>query len=140
MFNGRTNTATTHSSPSHEPVPLPPPMASLRRKSDSSNLRAYRPALKAKTIRNPPPCVDSTQPRETSPKLSTSGEETAGEETHFAGSEEGNWVNGNVPSVPIPFSIPIVDDSPLMKWIDEEEENQEDLLEIEYHPTRVSNV
>ncbi|KAE9403000.1 hypothetical protein BT96DRAFT_917798 [Gymnopus androsaceus JB14] len=133
--------ATTRSSPSHEPVPLPPTMASLRRKSDSSNLRAYRPAPKAKAVRKPPPRVDSTQPRETSPEPSTSGEETAGEETHFAVSEEGNWVNGNVPSVPIPISIPIVDDSSLAEWIDEdEEEDEEDLLELEYHPTYVSNV
>ncbi|KAF9074678.1 hypothetical protein BDP27DRAFT_1213767 [Rhodocollybia butyracea] len=132
------DTVTTRSSPSHEPVPLPPPpMASLRRKSDSANLRAYRPAP-TKPGRKPPPRVDSTQPRETSPEPSTSGEETAGEETtHFAVSEEGNWVNGSATVIP----IPIVDDSSLDEWIDEdEEEDEEDLLELEYHPTYVTNV
>ncbi|KAJ4467865.1 hypothetical protein J3R30DRAFT_3832464 [Lentinula aciculospora] len=132
---------TTQSSPSHEPIPLPPPMVGLRRKSDSLNLRAYRPAQK--TNRKPPPRVDSTQPRETSPEPSTSGEETAGEETHFAVSEEGSWVNGNAMAIPIPIPIPtpIVDDTSSAEWVDEdEEEDEEDLLELEYHPTYVNNV
>ncbi|KAJ3782779.1 hypothetical protein GGU10DRAFT_274890 [Lentinula aff. detonsa] len=130
---------TTQSSPSHEPIPLPsPPMIGLRRKSDLSNLRAYRPA--PKTNRKPPPRVDSTQPRETSPEPSTSGEETAGEETHFAISES-SWVNGNATAVPIPIPIPIVDDTSSAEWVDEdEEEDEEDLLELEYHPTYVNNV
>ncbi|KAJ3872784.1 hypothetical protein F5051DRAFT_144490 [Lentinula edodes] len=137
------DTVTRQSSPSHEPIPLPPhpPMVSLRRKSDSSNLRAYRPAPKAN--RKPPPRVDSTQPRETSPEPSTSGEETAGEDTRFAVSEEGNWVNGTASAIPIPIPIPIpiVDDTSSAEWVDEdEEEDEEDLLELEYHPTYVNNV
>ncbi|KAE9386464.1 hypothetical protein BT96DRAFT_1084477 [Gymnopus androsaceus JB14] len=64
-----------------------------------------------------------------------------GRRNGFAVYVEGNWANGNVPSVPIPISIPIVDDSSLAEWTDEdEEEDQEDFLEIEYHPTCISNV
>ncbi|KAJ3972336.1 hypothetical protein EV361DRAFT_148691 [Lentinula raphanica] len=132
---------TTQSSPSHEPIPLPPPppMIGLRRKSDTSNLRAYRPAP-TKANRKPPPRVDSTQPRETSPEPSTSGEETAGEETHFTVSE-GSWVNGNATAITIPISTTIVDDTSPAEWVDEdEEEDEEDLLELEYHPTYVNNV
>jgi hypothetical protein len=71
--------------------------------------------------------VESTQPRETSPEPSSSGEETAGEERYEV-PEEGNWVNGIVR-----------DDSG--DWIDEEDEgDEEDLLELEYHPSYVSNV
>jgi hypothetical protein len=61
--------------------------------------------------------------------LTTSGEETAGEE-HFAVAEEGIWVNGGVNVLP-------ADDN--KDWIDEEEDD-DDLLEIEYHPSYVSNV
>jgi len=73
----------------------------------------------------PPPRVESTQPRETSPEPSSSGEETAGEDSYQT--TEGNWPNG------------LVDDS--ADWIDEDAEpDEDDLLELEYHPTFVNSV
>jgi hypothetical protein len=113
------------SSPSHEPIalPSPPPMVS-KKKSPQSGMRRHL------SNRKPPPRVESTQPRETSPELTTSsGEETAGEE-RFAVPDEGIWVNGAV------AILPADDDK---DWIDEDEDD-EDLLELEYHPGYVSNV
>lgn len=117
-------TTSLQSSPSHEPIQLPlPPVRGrgLKRRDRSTNLRPQPADRKA------PPRVESTQPRETSPEPSSSGEETAGEERYEV-PEEGNWVNGIVR-----------DDSG--DWIDEEDEgDEEDLLELEYHPSYVSNV
>ncbi|KAG5645290.1 hypothetical protein DXG03_006592 [Asterophora parasitica] len=98
------------SSPSHEPIalPTPPPMIGVKNSARPAILRRNR------SNRKPPPRVDSTQPRETSPELSLSGEETAGEE-HFAVADNND------------------------EWIDEEDDD-EDLLELEYHPNYVSNV
>ena len=95
------------------------------------------------STRKPPPRVDSTQPRETSPEPSSSGEETAGEERFSVAPPEvinnghGNhhhWpINGNG------ANVPTADDDP--DWIDEQEEGDEDdLLELEYHPNYISNV
>ncbi|ESK91324.1 hypothetical protein Moror_2787 [Moniliophthora roreri MCA 2997] len=125
------DTATQRSSPSHEPIdlPAPPPQIGLRKKVHSVNLRARS------TIRKPPPRVDSTQPRDTSPEPSTSGEETAGEE-HYAVTEEGSWVNGNAPAVT--HTLQEDDDS---EWVDEDwDDDEDDLLELEYHPSFVNNI
>jgi hypothetical protein len=119
------------SSPSHEPLSLPPPppppplhvrgRGSLKRRERSMNLRNHV----RRTTAQPPPRVESTQPRETSPEPSSSGEETAGEDRYHAG-EDGHWVNG-------------VDDS--SDWIEEDAEpDDEDLLELEYHPSFINNV
>jgi hypothetical protein len=116
------------SSPSHEPISLPPPppmrgKGSLKRRERSGNLRTH--VVRGKV--QPPPRVESTQPRETSPEPSSSGEETAGEDRYQI-TEEGNWVNGAG-----------VDDT--ADWIDEDAEaDEDDLLELEYHPTFVNNV
>lgn len=140
------------SSPSHEPISLPaPPSVGLKKKDAKANLR------RANSIgtRKPPPRVDSTQPRETSPEPSSSGESTAGGEDitshqrqfalggedmtshqrQFALPEEGNWVNGSV----IPTRI--LRDDDLGDWVDEDDEgDEEDLLELEFHPSYVGNV
>lgn len=115
-----------HSSPSHEPVALPtPPMLGLKKKDRFKTLRPQT------ITRKPPPRVESTQPRETSPEPSSSGEETAGEE-HFAVVEERTWSNGAT-------AISVPDDHD--DWIDEDDDGDEDdLLELEYHPLFVSNV
>ncbi|KAF8173818.1 hypothetical protein K438DRAFT_1610529 [Mycena galopus ATCC 62051] len=121
---GRQDMHSLQSSPSHEPVALPiPPTVGLRKKPVSMRMQV--------TSRKPPPRVESTQPRST-PEPESSGEETAGEEEpRIAVSEEGNWVGA---------SVPILDPSEA-DWVDEEdEEDGEDLLELEYHPTFVSNV
>jgi hypothetical protein len=117
------------SSPSHEPLSLPPPppshvrgRGSLKRRERSMNLRNQ---VRRTTVQ-PPARVESTQPRETSPEPS-SGEETAGEDRYHA-EEDSHWVNGVD-----------VDDS--ADWIEEDpESDDEDLLELEYHPSFVSNV
>lgn len=117
-------TMSLQSSPSHEPIALSTPPPILPKKKSPQNGLKRRPSN-----RKPPPRVESTQPRETSPELTSSGEETAGEE-HFAVAEEGIWVNGAVDVLP-------ADDN--KDWIDEEEED-DDLLELEYHPNYVSNI
>ncbi|KAJ7123190.1 hypothetical protein C8R44DRAFT_621142 [Mycena epipterygia] len=126
---GRPDLGSLQSSPSHEPVALPliPPTVGVRKK--------YRPVETRIQVaaRKPPPRVESTQPRST-PEPDSSGEETAGEPEEaqrFAVPEEGSWVGGAAP----------VDPSSDADWVDEEDEgDEEDLLELEYHPTYVSNV
>lgn len=128
------DTASIRSSPSHQPValPLPPVLAAAARKNH------YQPKRHNFT-RKPPPRVESTQPRETSPELSSSGEETsvAGEERPHS-APAGRVTSA---SVPPPISTNIVlehDDSD--EWIDEDEDDvYEDLIELEYHPGYVRN-
>ena len=128
MLGGRgrmhDTTMSLQSSPSHEPItlPTPPPMLA-KKKSPQSGMRRHL------SNRKPPPRVESTQPRETSPELSSSGEETAGEE-HFAAPDEGVWPNGAITILPADENN---------DWIDEDEDD-DDLLELEYHPAYVSNV
>ncbi|KAJ7031151.1 hypothetical protein C8F04DRAFT_960835 [Mycena alexandri] len=125
---GRPDLRSLQSSPSHEPVALPiPPTVGVRKKDLRMQLAA----------RKPPPRVESTQPRST-PEPESSGEETAGEPEdapRFAVPEEGNWVAGP----------PVLDLAPGAAsdadWVDEDDDgDEEDLLELEYHPTFVSNV
>ncbi|KAH7881846.1 hypothetical protein F5I97DRAFT_2069387 [Phlebopus sp. FC_14] len=124
-FGGRRfDSMSLQSSPSHQPVSLPFPASrgrGLKRREKSTNLRTpgtAQPKMK------PPPRVDSTQPRDTSPEPYSSGEETAGEkyEVH----EEAAWVNGDG-----------VDADG--EWVDEED-SKEELLDLEYHPNYISNV
>ncbi|KAJ7499697.1 hypothetical protein FB451DRAFT_1385381 [Mycena latifolia] len=122
---GRHDLRSMQSSPSHEPVALPiPPTVGVRKKDRPVNARLQE------AVRKPPPRVESTQPRST-PSPDSSGEETAGEPDEaqrFAVPEEGSWV------------APILDPSDA-DWVDEEDDaDEEDLLELEYHPTFVSNV
>jgi hypothetical protein len=120
-----TATMSIQSSPSHQPVSLPftaRGRGSVKRRQGSSDLRV--PSVKRKI--KPPPRVESTQPRDTSPEPYSSGEETAGEE-RFEVAEEGNWVNGMVP-----------DDG--TEWVDEDEDAKDELLDLEYHPNYVNNI
>ncbi|KAF7981828.1 hypothetical protein HWV62_15347 [Athelia sp. TMB] len=117
-----------HSSPSHEPVSLPMPHLRGRgiKKTKRSGLRKeHHHGMEL------PPRVESTQPRETSPEMS-SGEETstAGEaDDKYEAQEEGNWVHGREPH----------DDS--ADWVDEDDDGEDgDLLDLEYHPQYVQNV
>ena len=68
------STASMHSSPSHQPVPLPLPSRGNRRQCRRERSQDLRRRAKV----HPPPRVESTQPRDTSPGLS-SGEESASE-------------------------------------------------------------
>ncbi|KAG2038262.1 hypothetical protein BDR03DRAFT_933652 [Suillus americanus] len=117
-----TATMSIQSSPSHQPVSLPFPTGKIKRRQASADLRVQSTKRKIK----PPPRVESTQPRDTSPEPYSSGEETAGEE-HFEVAEEGNWVNGMMP-----------DDG--TEWVDEDEDEKDDLLDLEYHPNYVNNI
>ncbi|PCH41745.1 hypothetical protein WOLCODRAFT_137573 [Wolfiporia cocos MD-104 SS10] len=132
------------SSPSHEPVPLPMPPLRGRglRKRENVNVRAPQAGHRVK----PPPRVESTQPRETSPEMSSgSGEETAGEE-HFVenyapqGGVEppanGAWVNGHGGKNGVVHDGEGEDDG---EWVDEEEDDEDELLDLEYHPSYINN-
>lgn len=115
------------SSPSHEPLPLPTIPSRgrvLRKKDPPSNLHSQVNGIR----RRPPPRVESTQPRDTSPETS-SGDETAGEERYDnqVVTEEDGWVNGDVGEV--------ADDG---EWVDENEDGDDDYLQLEYHPSFVS--
>ncbi|KAF9236902.1 hypothetical protein BU15DRAFT_49464 [Melanogaster broomeanus] len=131
-FGGRRfDSMSLQSSPSHQPVNLPFPTnrgRGLKRREKSANLRTPGTA-KPKSVK-PPPRVESTQPRDTSPEPYSSGEETAGEggyEVH----EEAAWVNGD--------GVDAYGDGEDGEWVDEEGDRNE-LLDLEYHPTFVSNV
>lgn len=131
-FGGRRvdQTQSLRSSPSHEPVALPMPNIrgrGLKKRDRPINVRDQK--VRQKKV-HPPPRVESTQPRETTPELTSSGEETstAGEE-RFEVPEEGRWVNS------------VVHDDDAGDWIDEDDEGDgDDLLELEYHPNYVNNV
>ena len=73
-----------------------------------------------------PPRVESTQPRDTSPEPYSSGEETAGE--GFDVHEEPAWVNGDT-----------YDGGDDDEWVDDEGDKDE-LLDLEYHPSFISNM
>ncbi|KAF8905786.1 hypothetical protein CPB84DRAFT_1771192 [Gymnopilus junonius] len=86
--------------------------------------------------------VESTQPRDTSPELSSSGEETAGEDKGYSVIKEDILVPD-----PLPFAVV---DTPATTvdggddegdWVDEEDEDDlDDLINLEYHPDFIKNV
>lgn len=93
-----------------------------------------------------PPRVDSTQPRDTSPEMTYSGEETAGEEDYnhegLVGEKEANGLD-DVGGT----EVAITDEVPKIAevngeegdWIDEDEDDDDgnDLLDLTLHPTYV---
>ncbi|KAF7306868.1 hypothetical protein MIND_00479000 [Mycena indigotica] len=129
------------SSPSHEPVASHIPASIGLRKKEKNDDMEYRPGLPRRTsLRKPPPRVESTQPRSTpepDQDEESSGEETAGEpedsvqqHQRFSIAEEGSWVG-----------VPVFDPAADSDWVDEDDEGDgEDLLELEYHPSYVSNI
>lgn len=148
------------SSPSHEPVslPLPPAMMKgaqvrLRKKDKSLNLRTVQERMmnggRVGRSKLAPPRVDSTQPRDTSPEMSYSGEETAGEEdyNHDAADDDGTkWLNGT-DGKDIGREVLVTDDVTKLidvdedegDWVDEDDEDDDgnDLLDLAFHPTYV---
>lgn len=127
------------SSPSHEPVALPlPPLRGrgLRRKDNAPNLRGPVGRRRVK----PPPRVESTQPRETSPEPS-SGEETAGEdqfvERYAPNGQNGVWTNGDGQKVKATTGDGVDDaEDNEDEWYDEDDD-EDDLLHLEYHPSYI---
>ncbi|RDX48554.1 hypothetical protein OH76DRAFT_1404830 [Lentinus brumalis] len=142
--NGQSIAASIRSSPSHEPVNLPPPpMRGRGIRRQNGHLHPQQTARPARRVK-PPPRVDSTQPRETSPEPS-SGEETAGEERFVdpyvrefevatKGKLAGDWDGTDVSVSQV---SPQGDDD--AEWVDEEDDLDEDLLDLEYHPQYVAN-
>lgn len=135
-------TMSMRSSPSHEPVPMPslPPMRGrgLRRKDNAPNLRG--PVVGRRRVK-PPPRVESTQPRETSPEPS-SGEETAGEDQfadRFVTNGQGEaWKNGNVNGKGVKHDAALAEaDEDEDGWVDEDDD-EDDLLHFEYHPSYIA--
>ncbi|KAI9455775.1 hypothetical protein BJY52DRAFT_1278510 [Lactarius psammicola] len=131
------STASMRSSPSHQPVPLPP----LSRGNRGLRHRERSQDLRRRAKVRPPPRVESTQPRDTSPELS-SGEETAGESKvgehqteprHFA-PRPARWDESADDE-----DEAEVDDG---EWIDEDvgiEGVADDLLQLEFHTDYVGN-
>ncbi|KAH9020418.1 hypothetical protein EDB84DRAFT_1589729 [Lactarius hengduanensis] len=117
------STASMHSSPSHQPVPLPP----LSRRHHRS-LRSERSQdLRRRSETRPPRRVESTQPRDTSPEL-PSGEETASD--------------FNPPSWDESAENEDETDADDGEWVDEDVGNEgvaNDLLQLEFHADYVSD-
>ncbi|VDC06131.1 unnamed protein product [Peniophora sp. CBMAI 1063] len=122
------------SSPSHEPLPLPTfPAATRARPGHKHRLREN-----ARPHPNPPPRVESTQPRETSPELS-SGEETAGPDRYSVDGDGDGFLSGSSTWM-APEDAPGADDAPRWPWVDEEPDmDGDDLLDLEFHPEYVAN-
>lgn len=132
MMRGLQDTTSLQSSPSHQPISLPvPPSFPVRKKE--RNLQSKRQAYN----RKPPPRVESTQPRETSPEFSSSGEETAGEERLAVPTDSTECEAITIPILPIQNAE--IDDNG--EWITEEDDDDyEDLISLEYHPSFVKNI
>ena len=138
MMRNLQDTASITSSPSHQPVPLPLAPHFGSRKKDKA-LHSKRQAYS----RKPPPRVDSTQPRETSPELSSSGEETAGDDRVNPTPDISASNTENEQGITIAVEVPIenadADDSG--EWVDDEEDDDyDDVIDLEYHPSFVRNV
>jgi hypothetical protein len=138
MMKGFQEAASMHSSPSHQPVPLPiPPHFGAKKKEKGLN------GKKKSFSRKPPPRVQSTQPRDTSPELSSSGEETAGDERANPTPDNAlATTNGlSVPILVTEIPIEIIDMEDDVEWVDEDEEDDyDDLIDLEYHPSFIKNV
>ncbi|KAF5322655.1 hypothetical protein D9619_001281 [Psilocybe cf. subviscida] len=122
--------ASITSSPSHKPIELS--FTGFRGRKERPPASRSRQAYP----RQPPPRVESTQPRETSPELSSSGEETAGDDRPDTAMES------HIDETPhVESAIPIESDDDNGEWVDEDEEDDyEDLIDLEYHPSFVKNI
>ena len=135
MGTAMLDTASMQSSPSHQPVPLPMPNFASRKKEKSGT-----PPRRTYT-RKPPPRVESTQPRDTSPELSSSGEETAGEDKTYSTTKEGILAPDPLPFPVVDTPTTTVDGDDEGDWVDEEDEDDlDDLIDLEYHPDFIKNV
>ncbi|KAH8105441.1 hypothetical protein BXZ70DRAFT_887164 [Cristinia sonorae] len=125
------------SSPSHEPIPMPslPPIRGhgLRRRGDNGDLRAQNGSGARRRVK-PPPRVESTQPRDTSPEPS-SGEETAGEDQFV-----NQYVSNDTAWVDRADTAKGEAEEDEGEWVDENDDGEEDLLQMEYHPSYVSKL
>ncbi|KAN0128914.1 hypothetical protein V8E53_013287 [Lactarius tabidus] len=123
--------ASTRSSPSHQPVPLPPFSRAYRGRRRRDHSEDLRPQSKI----HPPPRAESTQPQDTSSGL-LSGGETPGE------SKEGGPHHSAHRQARLDESADHEDeaDADDGQWIDEDigtEGVAEDLLQLKFHPDYV---
>ncbi|KLO13834.1 hypothetical protein SCHPADRAFT_873553 [Schizopora paradoxa] len=127
---GRLTRASTRSSPSHLPVPLPTSRGRGMKKRDRFSSKSGVRAGNNGTVKprvNPPPRVESTIPRDTSPE-SFSGDETAGEKfDDVVDVSAGSTIEGREAE----------DENG--EWVDEDVDDEHDLLDLEFHPSFVSN-
>lgn len=138
--------ASVISSSTHKPVssPLPGPAGLKKRETRKDLRRASTIATSAlvttmTAARKPPPRGESTQHPYTSPEATdwedTAGEETSGKEPWCTLPQEGLWVKGASVA-----AIAARDDD--SDWIGEQDEDNEKeyLLVLEYHSSLVRNV
>jgi hypothetical protein len=128
---GQFDLRSMQSSPGLDGPPVPPASVFRSRKKPQPRASKLSNEVPTQTL---PPRVQSTQPRDTSPEPSTSGEETAGEDDFTAPNpSRTSWGDGSTGHV--------VEDDGDGDWVDEDEEaDEDDLLELEYHPMFVKNV
>ena len=126
------------SSPSHEPVAFPPPNfrgRGLKKRSRFALRNGNGNGTNGRTRINPPPRVESTQPKDTSPEPS-SGEETAGGDYVAQIQQNGEWVNDDNS----PNGVRQHEDEGEDEWIDEDSGDEDSFLGLEYHPTYINNM
>ncbi|KAH8984635.1 hypothetical protein EDB92DRAFT_1886394 [Lactarius akahatsu] len=132
------STASMRSSPSHQPVPLPP----LSRGNRGLRHRERSQDLRRRAKVRPPPRVESTQPRDTSPELS-SGEETAGESTKVGEQSEPQRFAPRPARWDESADDEDEADADDGEWIDEDVGIEggvaDDLLQLEFHTDYVGN-
>ncbi|KAH9068291.1 hypothetical protein EDB83DRAFT_2378183 [Lactarius deliciosus] len=132
------STASMRSSPSHQPVPLPP----LSRGNRGLRHREHSQDLRRRAKVRPPPRVESTQPRDTSPELS-SGEETAGESTKVGEQSEPQRFAPRPARWDESADDEDEADADDGEWIDEDVGIEggvaDDLLQLEFHTDYVGN-
>ena len=128
--------SSTRSSPSHQPIQLPPFIGRYRRRQHRKRSQYLRPQSKIR----PPPRVESTQPRDTSPEL-LSDEETPDESkagvSHHSAPRHARWDecadDGDEADAD-------ADDG---GWIDEDVGTEggaaDNLLQLEFHPDYIND-
>ena len=94
----------------------------------------------------PPSRVASTQPRDTSPEESSSGEETAGEHDYHEKQESIVQRSASRASrVELEDEFEegkkgvLTEEEDDGEWVDEDEDDEQELLDLEFHPTYVMN-
>lgn len=164
---GRVTSASHRSSPSHFPVPMPPlpngtscsrgrSRGVVDEKEGTGTMRARKGGSGAKKSRlkvemsrgrdmEPPSRVASTQPRDTSPEESSSGEETAGEHDYHEKPEPVARSSSRASRVELEDDLEemrkgvLTEDEDNGEWVDEDDEDEQELLDLEFHPTYVLN-
>ena len=89
------------------------------------------------------PRVNSSQPKKISPELSSSGEETAGDDRANPTPDisASNTENEQADTIAVEVPIENADADDGGEWVDDEEDDDyDDVIDLEYHPSFVRNV